>query len=99
MATLLDYFDEAETTCNQCDICKKKSNEAIHHTAMLEGRHYVMNAIRNGKQDLKNIIETVDYDKEKELLHIIRAMLDAKEIYYQKPGELEINEPSKPLHG
>ncbi|MGI2299614.1 hypothetical protein [Candidatus Cardinium hertigii] len=58
-----------------------------------------MDAIRNGKQDLKKIIETVDYDKEKELLHIIRTMLDAKEIYYQKPGQLQINEASKPLHG
>ncbi|MGI2257326.1 RecQ family ATP-dependent DNA helicase [Candidatus Cardinium hertigii] len=99
LATLLDYFDETETTCNQCDICKKKRTEAINHTVMLEGRHYVIDAIRNGKQDLKKIIEAVDYNKEKELLHIIRAMLDAKEIYYQKPGQLQINEGSKPLHG
>lgn len=98
LATLLDYFDEEEAICSQCDICKRKATETIHNKAMLDGRDYVMHAIRHGKQDLKKLIETVTPEKEKALLDIIRDMLDAKEIYYQNPGQLQISESSKPLH-
>lgn len=97
LATLLDYFDEDGSICNQCDICKRKATEKIEHHVMIESRNYVINAIRHGKQDLKKLIEAVAPEKEKALLDTIRDMLDAKEIYYQNPGQLQIRESLKPL--
>ncbi|WP_243553048.1 ATP-dependent DNA helicase RecQ [Candidatus Cardinium sp. cBcalN2] len=94
LAVLLDYFDENELVCNQCDICKSKVTRTIKDELITEGRNYVMHAIRQGKQDLKKIIEAVAPEKEKELLDVIRAMLDRKEIYYQYPGQLQISESS-----
>ncbi|TSJ81085.1 MAG: RecQ family ATP-dependent DNA helicase [Candidatus Cardinium sp.] len=97
LAILLDYFDENELICNQCDVCKRKSTAKTQNNLMVESRHYVINAIRQGKQDLKKLIEEVASEKEKALLDTIRRMLDAKEIYYQSPGQLQISEASKPL--
>ena len=97
LAILLDYFDEEESICNQCDICKKRSTEKVQNNLMAESRNYVIHAIRQGKQDLQKLIEEVATEKEQVLLDTIRCMLDAKEIYYQNPGQLQISEVSKRL--
>lgn len=97
LATLLDYFDEAEAICTQCDICKGKTNPTIDPNDRIANRKYIMVAIRNGNQDLKKLIESVPHEKEKALLDTIREMLDAKEIYYQTPGQLQISAVAKLL--
>ncbi|WP_342265302.1 RecQ family ATP-dependent DNA helicase [Cardinium endosymbiont of Philonthus spinipes] len=91
LATLLDYFDEDESICHQCDICKRKAAETIDHSTMAARRNYIINAIKHGKQDLKKLIASVAPEKEKALLDTIRTMLDAKEIYYENPGQLQIS--------
>ncbi|WP_419241155.1 RecQ family ATP-dependent DNA helicase [Cardinium endosymbiont of Nabis limbatus] len=95
LAILLDYFDEDGAICNQCDICKRKSAENIKSNIVEANRNYVINAIKQGQQELKKLIESVAPEKEKELLDTIRDMLDAKEIYYPNPGQLQINESAK----
>ncbi len=97
LAMLLDYFNENELICNQCDICKKKADQVIKEKNLIKGRSFVMHAIRQGKKDIKKLIAEVAPEKEKELLDIIRDMLDAKEIYYQSPGQLQINGSSNPI--
>jgi hypothetical protein len=63
-------------------------------------RHYIIKAIAQGKKELKSLIADVPPEKEKELLESIRSMLEAQEIYYQSPGQLQIFQPnSQPIKG
>lgn len=95
LAMLLNYFDENEQICNQCDICKRKQETNIDHKAITEGRNHVINAIQHGVQDIQAIMASVTPEKEKLLLDVIRNMLDQEEIYYENIGQLAINKAKK----
>lgn len=88
LAILLDYFDEKEQICHNCDICKQRKVKGTEINDHAEMRQYVIHAILNGKHDVKKLVEGVPQDKEKEILDTIREMLEYKEIYYQSPGQL-----------
>lgn len=86
LAILLEYFDEKEHICHNCDICKRKETKGNNNLAM---RQYIMNAILHGVHDVKKLVAEIDSEKEMELLDTIRQMLETKEVYYQSPGQLQ----------
>lgn len=88
MGILLAYFDEKTVTCHKCDFCRRN---AIKRETHAQWRNYIIEAIQQGKQELKQLTENIAIEEEEHLLAAIRMMLDAKEIYYQMPGHLQIN--------
>jgi len=91
LAILLDYFGEAERICHTCDICKKRPPQSME-----QWKVYVLDAIRGGTHDLKKLVEEVLPAQEQDLLHSIRLLLEDKEIFYERPGWLEISPNSPP---
>ncbi len=103
---LLEYFSEiVHQKCGHCDICLVEEKQRSQRPAedCQKYRLLVLKRLQQGKQELKEIISSVDLIEEEAMLAAIREMLENREVAYDnayrlilisnpKPGQKNSNE-------
>jgi len=88
---LLEYFSEiVYPKCGQCDVCLVEEKQRSQHPAenYQKYRLLVLKRLKQGKQELKEIMGSVDLIEEEAMLVTIRKMLDNGEVAYDNAYRL-----------
>lgn len=85
---ILEYFGEASNEeCGTCDICIQKRKN-INELDKYDFFHpQILSLLKNAPLHLDKIIE-IDPAKEKDILHVLRMMLEAEEINFDKISKM-----------
>ena len=90
---LLDYFNEHDGhPCGVCDNClKRQKSEATHEATENLTQKVVIHLHDNGPTVPRALSETFDKIPEKQVLHIVRNLLEQEIIQYDEQGKLVLN--------
>ena len=94
---LLAYFgEEIHQKCGKCDICLKKHSSKKEHffTNYSEYRRLVLQHIREGRCEVRQIVDSVPPMEETSILTTIRQMLDNGELAYDSTNRLYLKDSS-----
>ena len=88
---LLEYFGEKyDQQCGQCDVClaKAKKEKGLSAEDYQKYRSLVLRHLQEGVQELRQIVDGVDLNADKNVLATIREMLDNGELAYDSASRL-----------
>ncbi len=86
---LLEYFGETETKdCGRCDVCHRKKVQKTKNIVNLQNE--IIEMLKDEKLNI-NELELKINNKDMDIRHIIRTMIDEKILVLNKQRKLEIN--------
>lgn len=95
---LLAYFGETNYgACGICDNCLKRKKNQQHEDEVVQSKSYEKNRkliksyLENAPASLEKMMQEVRPQYEKDLLVVIRAMLDSGELFYDRQGRLNMH--------
>lgn len=77
---LMHYFGQQKTyNCGQCDVCLQKTESGLRYHEVASIKEEMMEALREGPKDLRNLISQLSSPEEKSL-EVLRYLCDSGEI-------------------
>ncbi len=92
---LLAYFGETDySACGICDNCLKRKKSQSDNVAFQGKNHDMIKSyLKDAPASLEKMMQEIRPQHEKELLAVVRTMLDSGELFYDQQGRLTIYRP------